>query len=274
MWRVLHFVLSMAAVSVLGVLLITQAPGVGIDERELSGQPSAATLERIKQERAGDASFLRLYAKWAGGLLRGDLGHSEALNRPVTELLRERIPVTARVAVPGLLVAWLGGLALALAAVAGPAWLRWLPVPLSGALACIPAAVAAFAVAWSGGPAFLAIGFAVLPKIFSYTEALMRREFARPARLMALARGLSPGRVLLHYVLRPAGPELLALAGASVPLAIGAAIPVEVFSDTAGIGQLAWKAASARDVFPLVNLTLLITGITLLVSGGGERRHA
>lgn len=273
MRRVLHFLLSLAAASVLGVWLISQAPGTGVDERELDGQQSAATLERLKRERAGDASFVSLYARWLGGVWRGDLGHSEALNQPVARLLAERIPITARQILPGLALAWLGGLALALLAVSGPRWTRWMPAAASGGLASVPAAVAAFAVAWVGGPPFLAIGCAVLPKIFSYTEELIRREWNRPARLMALARGLPTGRVWLAYVLRPAAPELAALAGASVPLALGAAIPVEVFTDTAGIGQLAWKAAAARDVFPLVNLTLLITGLTLLVNGG-ERKHA
>jgi peptide/nickel transport system permease protein len=56
---------------------------------------------------------------------------------------------------------------------------------------------------------------------------------------------------------------LLALAGVSCGIALGATIPVEVMCDSPGIGQLAWKAAMARDLPLLVTLTLLIAAVTL-----------
>ena len=56
-----------------------------------------------------------------------------------------------------------------------------------------------------------------------------------------------------------ASAELLALAGATVSLAFGAAIPLEVVCDSPGLGHLAWQAATARDLPVLVALTLLVT---------------
>ena len=55
---------------------------------------------------------------------------------------------------------------------------------------------------------------------------------------------------------------MLALAGVSGIMAFGAAIPVETLCDLPGLGQLAWKAATARDLPLLVVLTLLITLLT------------
>jgi peptide/nickel transport system permease protein len=56
------------------------------------------------------------------------------------------------------------------------------------------------------------------------------------------------------------------VAGLSVSLAIGAAIPVEALCGLAGIGQLAWQAALARDLPVLVSITVLVTLVTLLAN--------
>jgi peptide/nickel transport system permease protein len=61
-------------------------------------------------------------------------------------------------------------------------------------------------------------------------------------------------------------PQILSLAGVSVNLALGAAIPIEVVCDSPGIGQLAWQAALARDLPLLVNLTLLVTLFTMIAN--------
>jgi peptide/nickel transport system permease protein len=55
---------------------------------------------------------------------------------------------------------------------------------------------------------------------------------------------------------------MLALAGVSVSIAFGAAIPVEALCDLPGIGQLAWKAATARDLPLLVAITFVVIVMT------------
>ena len=65
-------------------------------------------------------------------------------------------------------------------------------------------------------------------------------------------------------------PALLAVAGVSVSMAVGAAIPVEALCGLAGVGQLAWQAALARDLPLLVNITILVTLVTLLANSGAD----
>ena len=55
---------------------------------------------------------------------------------------------------------------------------------------------------------------------------------------------------------------LLALAGVSVSISFGAAIPVEALCDLPGVGQLAWKAAMARDLPLLVTIAFLVIAMT------------
>jgi peptide/nickel transport system permease protein len=46
-------------------------------------------------------------------------------------------------------------------------------------------------------------------------------------------------------------------------MAFGAAIPIEALCDSPGIGQLAWQAALNRDLPLIVNLTFILTLITV-----------
>jgi len=75
---------------------------------------------------------------------------------------------------------------------------------------------------------------------------------------------------LFWHVAPVAAPQLLALAGVSVSMAVGAAIPVEALCGLAGIGQLAWQAALARDLPLLVTITILVTLVTLLANSGAD----
>jgi peptide/nickel transport system permease protein len=59
---------------------------------------------------------------------------------------------------------------------------------------------------------------------------------------------------------------MAALAGVAVSLAFGASIPIEVLCDSPGIGQLAWKAALARDLPVLVTITVLVATLTVTVN--------
>ena len=61
-------------------------------------------------------------------------------------------------------------------------------------------------------------------------------------------------------------PELLALVGVSISMAVSAIIPVEALCDSPGIGQLVWLSASARDLPVLVHLTVLIALVTCVAN--------
>ena len=77
------------------------------------------------------------------------------------------------------------------------------------------------------------------------------------------AFGLHPARILAFHVAPPVLPELLALSGISVSMALGSMVPVEALCDSPGVGQLVWQAAMARDLPVLVNVTLLLAALTI-----------
>jgi peptide/nickel transport system permease protein len=119
-------------------------------------------------------------------------------------------------------------------------------------------------------PGALAIGLIVFPRVYRFARNLLAKAYSLPHIITARAKGLSEWRILFWHVVPLAGPQLLAVAGVSVSIAVGAAIPVEALCGLAGVGQLAWQAALARDLPLLTNLTVLVTLVTLLANSGAD----
>src|SRR4051812_31479478 len=92
-------------------ILIHSAPGIGTDERELNPHFSNETIATLRTRHVPD-SILNSYRKYLAGAIRGDLGTSTTFDRPVSDLLAERGPVTARLVGSGLVAGWGAGLLL------------------------------------------------------------------------------------------------------------------------------------------------------------------
>jgi len=267
--------LAIVATVLLGGLLSTAlvrlAPGFDVDEEQLDPRLNSESVRALHQKRLEQHNIFRFYFHSLQRAAHGDLGRSISLGQPVSVLLRERAPLTLRLVGIGLLLSWAVAMAMALSA----AWLRAsaydaLTTAISGTFLCIPAAVLALlSVLWNV-PGALAIGLIVFPRVYRYARNLLAKAYSLPHIITARAKGLSELRILFWHVVPLAGPQLLAVAGVSVSIAVGAAIPVEALCGLAGVGQLAWQAALARDLPLLTNLTILVTLVTLLANSGAD----
>ena len=274
-WKLAGHALALLATVLLGgflsATLMRLAPGFEADERELDPHLNAQSVQALREARQQDHNLFRFYFSYMERAAHGDLGTSFALGQPVRTLLRDRVPLTLRLLSTGLALAWIVSLTLALSA----AWLRLsvfdlMTTVVSGTFLCIPAAVLALlSVLWSV-PGSLAIALIVFPRTYRYSSNLLVKAYSRPHITAARARGLGEARILFWHVVPVVAPQLLAVAGVSVSLAVGAAIPVEALCGLPGIGQLAWQAALARDLPLLVNITILVTLVTLLANSGAD----
>jgi peptide/nickel transport system permease protein len=265
-----HLVTMLSTVilgGLLGATLVRLSPGFGTNEHELDTRLSEESIQSLRRAREGESNILRFYVQYLTALSRGHLGISRSLGRPVAELLADRIPVTFRLVGVGLIVGWLlgFGFALPMTGLRSPIY-EVASTVLSGLLICLPAGVLALIFFIIDGPSSLAIGLTVFPRVFRYVRNVLTGASALTHIVAAKARGLGQIRVLLWHLIPSAIPQIVALVGVSVSMAFGAAIPIEVICDAPGIGQLAWQAALGRDLPLLVNLTLLITVITLLAN--------
>lgn len=248
----------------LAATLVRLAPGFDADVQQLDSRLSHETVEALRAGRAQNRNIVRFYFNYLNAAFHGDLGQSQTLNRPVRQLVAERLPVTARLVGWGVMLGWTLALVLAFSvSLIRLAGFRFAAVVCAGALLCIPSAVLALAFVILRAPAFLAIALVVFPKIFSITRSLLEQSYELPHIVTARAKGISELRVLFWHVLPVSGGQLIALAGVSVSLALGASIPVEALCGIAGLGQLAWQAALGRDLPLLVTLTIVVTIVTL-----------
>ena len=276
-----HYVLALAKLAakvlivvllggLLGATLVRLAPGFGVDEEELDTRLSDQSIQRLRAQQSRE-SLAKYYVGYLGRLLHGDLGVSRTLEQPVSRLLAERFPETMKSVGFGLILGWSLGLSLAMATVLSRAWfVDAFASFLAALLLCLPAAVLALLFVLTRAPAHLILGLVVFPKIYRYSRNLLSRSASLPHVLTARAKGLGNARIFLWHILPTAAPQLLALAGVSISLAFTAAIPVEALCDLPGIGQLAWKAALGRDITLLVNLTMIVTLVTLVANSMSE----
>ncbi len=111
--RLLLFIPTLIAISIVTFVLIQLPPGDYVTsylmELEQSGQEVTAELATALRQRYGldDPMVIRFF-KWIGNIvLRGDFGYSMQWNRPVGDLIWERIGWTVAISLATMLFTWL-----------------------------------------------------------------------------------------------------------------------------------------------------------------------
>jgi peptide/nickel transport system permease protein len=282
--RIVRHLLAILVTALVGLLItatmVRLAPGFDVDVRQLDPRLSHHSVEALRAERGRNRDILAFYFQFLASAAHGDFGSSQTLHRPVRSLLAERLPETARIAGYGLLAGWFLAALLAIAAaLARDSAITVVPGGVSSFFLCLPAAALAILVVLGRAPASLAVALVVCPQVFRYAHNLIERNYHSPHIITARAKGLGSARVLFRHVLPVSAGPMLALAGVSVSLALGAAVPIEALCGIPGIGQLAWQAALGRDLPLLTTLTLVVTLITLAANTlatllAGSRRAA
>ena len=263
----LKLVVTVLLGGLLAATLARFAPGFDTDEQQLDSRLSAESQEALRAQHAGEKNVFTYYTNFLTKAAHGDFGMSHTLNRPVNELVGERLPVTLKLVALGLLAGWSVGFSLAVTtAIARVTAYDVFATAIAGLFLCIPSAVLALAFVFANAPGYLAIALIIFPKVFRYWRNLLDKSYSMPHIVTARAKGISPLRILVWHVLPVSAGQLLAVAGISVSVALGAAIPVEALCGIPGVGQLAWQAALGRDLSLLVTLTFLVTTLTLLAN--------
>ena len=243
------------------------------------------------------------YGRWLGKVLRCDFGVSLDHQRPVADLVAERLPRTLLVQGGALLVIFLVGIPLgvvsglrrgsvmdrALSVIglgffAAPRfWLATLALVLFGSLFPIVglrdvevarAIEAGSLSAWSWRALLDLAHHLVLPVLVSAAAAtvVVARHVRgsvddvvdRPWVRAAKSRGLSRARVLRRHVLRPSLSPVLTLLGILVPGLVAGSVVVESVFGIPGMGQLAFQSALSGDV-PVVMAMVTLSALATLL---------
>ncbi|MEV0640915.1 ABC transporter permease [Streptomyces sp. NPDC050619] len=266
--------------------------GTGIARRVLGQSATQAQVSAKVTELGLDQPVAVQYAKWLGGLARGDLGASYFTGEPVTNMLATRVPVTLAIILPALLLTLILSVLIGVtAAVRGGAVDRFLQVVgvLGAAVPNFVVAIALIFVFAIAVPLFPATGYVspdvdpmgwakslVLPVLAVLIGSIagaaqqfrgavidvLRQDFVRTLR----SRGISERAVIFRHVLRnAAGPGMTILSLQTVALMGGVVIIERVFA-LPGMGLLADSSALQGDIPAVMGSVLFSIAVVVVVN--------
>jgi peptide/nickel transport system permease protein len=252
-------------------------------------------IAKIQVQLGLDRSIPVQYGIWMVNVFQGDLGFSYYLNKPVTELIAQRVEPTLSlafgtvilailIAVPlGTLAAWrMGGWldrllsGFSVAGFSVPVFvigylliylfairLEWLPVQgyksLSGPSAAGPWAwMRQLILPWM---TLAMIYVALIARVTraSVSEALTE-DYIRTAR----AKGISESAVLLRHALANAAVPIVTVVGIGIALLIGGVVVTETVYAIPGLGSLTVDAVLNRD-FPVIQGLVLLFSVSYVL---------
>ena len=267
----------------------------------LGPEANAQQIEDARRELGLDRPLHEQLVRFYVRLVRGDLGRSYFLDRPVTQALLERAEPTLVLMGCALFVAMLIGgpsgivagacqgswwdrglMTIALLGVCVPGfWLSlnfiyffsvrlgWLPVAGYASVFHDPVAAARYMVL----PA-VSLGFnqsALIARIArSCMIEIMRQDYIRTAR----AKGLTERAVIYLHAFRNALVPVVTVIGITMAILIGGAVVTEIVFNIPGLGRLIISAILRRD-YPVVQGVVLVTaGVYMLINLGVDVVYA
>ncbi len=290
------FVLTRIALTVpllLGVVLLVFlvlqiTPGDPV--RQIVGlRASAAELDQVRAELGLDDPVLVQFVRYVGDVARGDLGFSYKSQQPVSEMVAERLPVTAWLLVAGSLFAVLMSIPLAIGSALRPGGVFdrvvqtlglvgltmpafWVGIVLI-LLVALPTGL--FPVAGFGETTAEHARSIVLPAITLAISivplqvrslrasilAVLDSEYVTTARAM----GLSRRRIMSSFVLRNAAPPSISVLALNLGYLLFGAVVIETTFALPGIGQGIVLAARSRDLPSIQGYALLFAVLVVVV---------
>jgi peptide/nickel transport system permease protein len=263
--------------------------------RMAPGDPAMAALgnryteeqyEAKKAELGLDRPFLVQFADYVVGVVtRFDLGTSYKSNRSVNVEILERLPVTLRLGLSGILLTVALGVPLGiLAAVKQYSIGDYIATVLSLILASMPSfwlglmLIIVFALHLQWLPAsmpsiasatikhwilpVLTIGLPPVASVLRFTRSTMldviRQDYIRTAR----AKGLSERTVIFKHALRNALLSIVTFVGIMLGGTVAGSVVIESIFSVPGIGSLVTTAVSNQD-YPVIQGCVLILSVLI-----------
>jgi len=298
--RALQYLLVFVVAVTLNFLLPRFMPGnplaliAGVDVGLLSPEQRAQVIANSGL----DQPLLAQYFAYWGDLFRLDFGFSFRQNRPIIDMIAERLPWTLLITGASLVVSALIGIVLG----AASAWRRGRPTDVGTlglmiALESLPSfwlgmlLVSIFAVQLGWLPSFGAItpagrldgmdavldvvSHAVLPVVtlsvlsvpgvyltMRYSMlSVLGEDFIRTAR----AKGASERRVLFRHVARNALAPVVTVLALRLGYAFGGTVVIETVFSYPGLGRLVFESVSGRD-YPVMQATFLVFTVAVLLA--------
>ncbi|NRA87077.1 MAG: ABC transporter permease [Rhizobiales bacterium] len=261
------------------LLYLSSDPAAAIAGENASG----ADIEAVRKFYGFDRPIAVQYFEWLTKAIQGDFGESYYFKLPVSDLIFDRLSITMKLGLSGMIFALSFAIPLGVIASIQPNSLidrfalflsvMGQAVP-SFWLGLILIVVFSINLGWvpaSGTDSFqsyilptIVLGYYAMPAIMRLTRAgmldVLSSDYIRTAR----AKGLSKRSILFKHALRNAIIPVVSLAAVQMGFMLGGAIVTESVFALHGAGYLAWESISRNDL-PTIQALILIFSLFFIV---------
>jgi peptide/nickel transport system permease protein len=302
--RVLMLIPFLFLVSALSFVVIQLPPGSFVDtyKRNLEAQGGVvnqAQLQALEVRYGLDKPLVVQYGIWISNMLfRGDFGNSFTYQRPVIDILKERLPRTVSISLVSIVLTWIIAIPLGIIAALkkNSVWdylltfLSFIGLSLPAFLLAILLMYVVFAnTGWlvtglyspqfQDAPWSLAKFVDLLKNVWlplvvlavtgaagtiRVLRATLLDELQKPYVITARAKGLPEWRVILKYPVRLAINPMISTIGWLLPAVVGGELVVSKVLNLPTVGPIILAATLAQDMYLAGAFVLLLSMLTLI----------
>ena len=296
-------VVTLIAISLVAFAIIELPPGDYLTAYAATLAASGDTvdqeqLESLKHRFGLDQPLYMRYFKWMSGVVQGDFGYSFGWNKPVSELIWERLALTVAVTFSALIFTWVAGFLIGLYSATHQYSLGdYTFTAVSFVGLGIPDFLIALVLMWVGFRYFnanvgglfsqefqtapwswakfidmvkhlwvplIVLGVGGTAGMIRIMRANLLDELRRPYVITARAKGLKEGKLLLKYPVRIALNPFISTAGWALPQLISGATIISVVLSLPTTGPLMLNALMVQDMYLAASFVLLLSALTVI----------
>ncbi len=301
--RILYMIPTLILISVVSFIIIQLPPGdfltSYIAQLSQTGETvDEATIAALKKRYGLDQPYYIQYFMWVRGMFQGDFGQSFEWNRPVSQLIWERLGLTVAVSIFTMLFSWalsfpigmysathqysagdyfatfIGYIGLATPNFMIALILMWIAYSVFGASVGGLFSPQYVEAPWSWGKFLDLLNHLWIPAIvigMGGTAGLIRTlranlldELHKPYVVTARAKGVPENRLLWRYPLRMAIIPWISTVGWTLPGIVSGETIVAVVLSLPTTGPLLLRALQSQDMYLAGSFIMFLSFLTVI----------
>ena len=302
--RILYLIPTLILISIVSFIIINLPPGdfltAQIAELEMRGDTTSRQyLEQLKSYYGLDLPIYVQYWRWISRFVRGDFGLSFEYNKPVRELVGERLALTMLLSICTILFTWIIAIPvgvysathqhsfadrvltfLSFAGMATPGFLLALVLMVGVLMRYDVSLLGLFSAEYVNAPwswakfvdllkhlwlPVILVGFSQTASLIRIMRGNMLDVLGQQYITTARSKGLKERVVVYKHALRIAINPLISIAGMSLPAIIGGEMLTSIVLNLPTTGPLFYRALLMQDMYLAGSFLLFL--VVFLVLG-------
>jgi peptide/nickel transport system permease protein len=289
----LRLIATLLAVTFLTFAMVALLPGDPVDTILGTGPRPPGIEEQIREDLNLDDPFFVRYFSWLGSAVTGDLGQSYITSQPVSQTIKDRLPVTAQLAVMSILISVL--VAIPIGVLGAYKQGRW-PDSVSSAFVQVALSIPNFIfgifliwlfavqLGWLPASNWNRLSNGLIPNLktsimpaialslaqMAVFSRLIRSDMIATLQenyiLSARAKGLSDRYILFRHALRPSSLSLMTIVGIAFGGLLGGTVVIETLFALPGLGFSLINAINSRDILVIQGITVFIAAMFVIIN--------